>query len=112
MNFFFQDEIGLKEWALSLRSAHKLSQELLGSIQRKAGKIYGTGERDASMKSTSVNNNITSSGSGNANNSGVGGGGGVGGGVGVGVGVGGGVGGSGSSSALNNQNVAKNTNGN
>lgn len=40
-----QDEIGLKEWALSLRSAHKLSQELLGSMARKAGKIYGT-ERD------------------------------------------------------------------
>ncbi|XP_031639117.1 G protein-coupled receptor kinase 1-like [Contarinia nasturtii] len=36
------DEIGLKEWALSLRSAHKLSQELLGSMARKAGKIYGT----------------------------------------------------------------------
>lgn len=40
-----QDEIGLKEWAQSLRSAHKLSQELLGSMARKAGKIYGT-ERD------------------------------------------------------------------
>lgn len=92
----------MKEWALSLRSAHKLSQELLGSMARKAGKIYGTGERDASMKTTSVNNNITSSGSGNANNSGVGGG--IGGGV---VGVGGGVSGSGSSI-----NVAKNTNGN
>lgn len=42
---FPQDEIGLKEWAQSLRSAHKLSQELLGSMARKAGKIYGT-ERD------------------------------------------------------------------
>lgn len=41
-----QDEIGLKEWALSLRSAHKQSQELLGSMARKAGKIYGTAERD------------------------------------------------------------------
>lgn len=37
-----QDEIGLKEWALSMRSAHKLSQELLGSMAKKAGKIYGT----------------------------------------------------------------------
>lgn len=43
----YQDEIGLKEWALSLRSAHKLSQELLGSMARKAGKIYGT-ERESS----------------------------------------------------------------
>lgn len=41
-----QDEIGLKEWAFSLRSAHKKSQELLGSMARKAGKIYGS-ERDA-----------------------------------------------------------------
>lgn len=65
-------------------------------MARKAGKIYGT-ERDASMKSSSVmiNNNIASTGGGNANvNSGVGGG------------------GSGSSTALINQNVAKNTNGN
>lgn len=37
-----QDEIGLKEWALSLRSAHKCSAELLASMARKAGKIYGT----------------------------------------------------------------------
>ncbi|KAL3272745.1 hypothetical protein HHI36_014207 [Cryptolaemus montrouzieri] len=36
------DEIGLKEWLTSLKSAHKLSQELLGSMARKAGKIYGT----------------------------------------------------------------------
>lgn len=65
-------------------------------MARKAGKIYGT-ERDASMKSSSVmiNNNISFTGGGNANvNSGVGGG------------------GSGSSTALINQNVAKNTNGN
>ncbi|XP_012275244.1 G protein-coupled receptor kinase 1 isoform X2 [Orussus abietinus] len=40
------DEIGLKEWALSLRSAHKCSMEMLGNMARKAGKIYGT-ERDA-----------------------------------------------------------------
>lgn len=82
----------MKEWALSLRSAHKLSQELLGSMAKKAGKIYGT-ERDPSMKSSSVmiNNNITSTGSG-------------------------GSGGSSSSSALNNQNNTntntKSTNGN
>uniref|UniRef100_A0A8D8SC45 G protein-coupled receptor kinase n=1 Tax=Cacopsylla melanoneura TaxID=428564 RepID=A0A8D8SC45_9HEMI len=40
------DEIGLKEWSLSLRSAHKCSHELLGSMARKAGKIYGTTDRD------------------------------------------------------------------
>lgn len=46
--FCLQDEIGLKEWALSLRSAHKCSQELLASMARKAGKIYGTdGNKDA-----------------------------------------------------------------
>lgn len=44
--FHFQDEISLKEWALSLRSAHKCSMEMLGSMAKKAGKIYGT-ERDA-----------------------------------------------------------------
>ncbi|KAJ9596938.1 hypothetical protein L9F63_012063 [Diploptera punctata] len=43
------DEIGLKEWALSLRSAHKCSLELLGSMAKKAGKIYGT-ERDANNR--------------------------------------------------------------
>lgn len=37
-----QDEIGLKEWLLSLRSAHKGSLELLANMARKAGKIYGT----------------------------------------------------------------------
>lgn len=46
MHFFIQDEIGLKEWASSLRSAHKMSQDLLGSMAKKAGKIYGS-ERDA-----------------------------------------------------------------
>jgi len=37
-----QDEIGLKEWLTSLRSAHKCSLELLANMARKAGKIYGT----------------------------------------------------------------------
>ncbi|KAF7995119.1 hypothetical protein HCN44_004591 [Aphidius gifuensis] len=40
------DEISLKEWALSLRSAHKNSTEMLGNMAIKAGKIYGT-EREA-----------------------------------------------------------------
>ncbi|GLH01043.1 Serine/threonine-protein kinase Warts [Gryllus bimaculatus] len=43
------DEIGLKEWSLSLRSAHKCSLELLSSMAKKAGKIYGT-ERDANNR--------------------------------------------------------------
>ena len=43
----------MKEWALSLRSAHKLSQELLGSMARKAGKIYGT-EREAASKTAVI----------------------------------------------------------
>ncbi|XP_023248639.1 G protein-coupled receptor kinase 1 [Copidosoma floridanum] len=36
------DEISLKEWSISLRSAHKASIEMLGNMARKAGKIYGT----------------------------------------------------------------------
>ncbi|KAL1132455.1 hypothetical protein AAG570_010410, partial [Ranatra chinensis] len=39
------DDIGLKEWLQSLRSTHKCSLELLASMAKKAGKIYGT-ERD------------------------------------------------------------------
>jgi beta-adrenergic-receptor kinase len=46
------DEIGLKEWALSLRSAHKCSLELLGSMAKKAGKIYGTDHDTANNKTT------------------------------------------------------------
>ncbi len=34
------DEIGLKEWSVSLRTAFKCSQELLSGL-KKAGKIYG-----------------------------------------------------------------------
>ena len=37
-----QDEVGLKEWLTSLRTAHKCSLELLANMARKAGKIYGT----------------------------------------------------------------------
>lgn len=42
VSFHYQDEIGLKEWALSLRAAHRNSQDLLASMAKKAGKIYGT----------------------------------------------------------------------
>lgn len=53
------DEIGLKEWSLSLRGAHKESQELLGSMAKKAGKIYGT-ERDASKANVLISSSTTS----------------------------------------------------
>lgn len=49
-----QDEIGLKEWALSLRSAHKRSLELLGSMAKKAGKIYGTDEKQGNNKNMTM----------------------------------------------------------
>ncbi|KAK6625003.1 G protein-coupled receptor kinase 1 [Polyplax serrata] len=48
------DEIGLKEWALSLRSAHKRSLELLGSMAKKAGKIYGTDEKQGNNKNMTM----------------------------------------------------------
>ncbi|GAB6030160.1 G protein-coupled receptor kinase 1 [Chamberlinius hualienensis] len=48
------DEIGLKEWGISLRSAHKCSQELLSSMAKKAGKIYGT---DSNHKNPIINRN-------------------------------------------------------
>ncbi|KAF8787490.1 G protein-coupled receptor kinase 1 like protein [Argiope bruennichi] len=36
------DEIGLKEWLTSLKSTYKNSLELLATMAKKAGKIYGT----------------------------------------------------------------------
>ena len=36
------DEIGLKEWSLSLRTTLRCSHELLSGLAKKAGKIYGT----------------------------------------------------------------------
>lgn len=47
------DEIGLKEWSSSLRTAHKCSFELLSSLAKKAGKIYGT-ENSSSGASAAV----------------------------------------------------------
>ena len=49
-----QDEIGLKEWVLSLRSAHKTSLDMLGKMAKKAGKIYGT-ELDSANCTKSAN---------------------------------------------------------
>lgn len=48
------DEIGLKEWGISLRSAHKCSLELLSSMAKKAGRIYGT---DANNKNPIIPRN-------------------------------------------------------
>merc|ERR1719225_1430072 len=36
------DEIGLKEWSISLRNTLRNSHELLSGLAKKAGKIYGT----------------------------------------------------------------------
>ena len=52
------DEIGLKEWSSSIRTAHKCSLELLSSLAKKAGKIYGT---ENTAVSTSVSSSSTSS---------------------------------------------------
>lgn len=56
---YFQDEIGLKEWLTSLKSTHKLSQELLSSMAKKAGKIYGTdsNNRNAIIATRNTNGN-------------------------------------------------------
>ncbi|XP_057381863.1 G protein-coupled receptor kinase 1-like isoform X1 [Daphnia carinata] len=50
-----QDEIGLKEWLHSLRTAHKGSVELLANMARKAGKIYGT-DLDANNRQLTLHN--------------------------------------------------------
>ena len=47
------DEIGLKEWSSSIRTAHKCSLELLSSLAKKAGKIYGTENPTAVSTGTS-----------------------------------------------------------
>jgi len=50
------DEIGLKEWVLSLRSAHKSSVEMLCKMARKAGRIYGT-DLESTNSTKSANGN-------------------------------------------------------
>ncbi|CAG7720404.1 unnamed protein product [Allacma fusca] len=52
------DEIGLNEWAISLRAAHKNSLELLSSMARKAGKIYGA-DIESNSKNSPVANRST-----------------------------------------------------
>ncbi|XP_037941906.1 G protein-coupled receptor kinase 1-like [Teleopsis dalmanni] len=52
------DEIGLKEWASSLKSAHKVSQELLGSIAFKhtqKGHVVLRSNKENVKKKLSVN---------------------------------------------------------
>lgn len=61
-----QDEIGLKEWLLSLRAAHKNSLELLANMARKAGKIYGT-DRESNNRPQSFQNSPVASRSANGN---------------------------------------------
>lgn len=55
----YNDEIGLKEWSSSLRSAHKCSLELLSTIAKKAGKIYGTDNTAVSSTSTTTTTSTT-----------------------------------------------------
>ncbi|XP_022235512.1 G protein-coupled receptor kinase 1-like, partial [Limulus polyphemus] len=50
------DEIGLKEWLIALKSTHRSSLELLGSMAKKAGKIYGT---DTNNKNNIVTRNTS-----------------------------------------------------
>ncbi|XP_003737569.1 G protein-coupled receptor kinase 1 [Galendromus occidentalis] len=45
--FTNQDEIGLKEWLISLKQTHKHSLQMLQTIAKKAGKIYGTANEPA-----------------------------------------------------------------
>lgn len=47
------DEIGLKEWLCQLKSTHKDSVELLGSMAKKATKIYGAENRSTASNITS-----------------------------------------------------------
>jgi len=61
-----QDEIGLKEWLLSLRTAHKNSLELLANMARKAGKIYGT-DRESNNRQQTFQNSPVASRSANGN---------------------------------------------
>ena len=46
------DKIGLKEWINSLQAAHKYSLELLSSVAKKGGKVYGTDDDNAGSVSS------------------------------------------------------------
>lgn len=53
------DEIGLKEWSSSLRTALKCSHELLSSL-KKAGKLYGTTTSMETTASSAASSNTNS----------------------------------------------------
>ena len=53
------DEVGLKEWAVSLNSAYKTSQELFSGLAKKAGKIYGTATIGSAAAATSASTSLT-----------------------------------------------------
>uniref|UniRef100_A0A0K0FEB8 G protein-coupled receptor kinase n=1 Tax=Strongyloides venezuelensis TaxID=75913 RepID=A0A0K0FEB8_STRVS len=53
-----QDEISLKEWHTSLRTAHRVSQELLQRMGRKAIKIYGV-NHDPMLQEQERTNSVT-----------------------------------------------------
>jgi len=59
------DEIGLKEWSASLRTAHKCSVELLSSL-KKAGKIYGTRAASTASGSAAAGSSAGAAGGGGA----------------------------------------------
>lgn len=59
--FHYKDEIGLKEWLISLKSTHKNSLELLSSMAKKATKIYGTDNRTAGGITTTTTTTTTTS---------------------------------------------------
>lgn len=50
------DEIGLKEWALSLRSTHKSTHDLLRKL-KKPGKMFIQEEADPLTSTTNTNGN-------------------------------------------------------
>uniref|UniRef100_A0A914E8L4 G protein-coupled receptor kinase n=1 Tax=Acrobeloides nanus TaxID=290746 RepID=A0A914E8L4_9BILA len=54
-----QDEISLKEWHTSLRTAHRVSQELLQRMGRKAIKIYGVNHDPMLMSEAERPNSVT-----------------------------------------------------
>lgn len=52
-----QDEIGLKEWALSLRSTHKSTHDLIKKLKKPFGKMFIQEEADSLTSTTNTNGN-------------------------------------------------------
>ena len=55
------DEIGLKEWSISLRNALRNSHELLSSLAKKACKMYGTEGSGSGSTSSASSSHIHNS---------------------------------------------------